>query len=760
MPIASNLTSGPYTANGVQVAFPFDFTVVSSADVQVQVNGVVQSSSLYTVALSADGTGTVTFSTPPANGASVLLVSNPDFLQETQFETEGAYSLSQVNTINRRDAVRTNWLAGLINRLMPGGWGTPANRAGRFLSWDAGGDPIYASGSGADSALRTDLAASGGSALIGFKQSGTGATSRTVQAKLRDTLNVRDFGAAGNNTVDDSAAINAARGAANARGTALDFSPGAYRIPGLTIFQTGEAWDGARSAFNYGVSTTSVAVHLDGTPVNTDNNPFVHIRNLTLHGDGETNSGFIGGFVSTLENVNITGATVAGLHIKNGPYPPQTSYYDKTAFNGNYDGVLSDSGGLIGTQFFSNCTIRQNSRYGINGQFEASNFHRVIFESNVGSGMNLTGNNDCLSLTGGTYFEQNDAALGANGYHIRMNATGKGVVSCDAVKFGSTGVTKVAKIDGGRIEFRNCAQAGDQSAYQLIVADTAEVFVVNSFYGLPLPPNVKVPARVSVSPLSAIIMGGTGDSVDISSFGPIFGSGAFTFSAVIECDTSGAAVRQICVGATNSFQLSLTGSVNATQNISWGRFGSAFVATVAGDIPVRVPVHLAYTRSAGVGQLYQNGIKIWQGVDTQNYSGALQFLGELSGLNGKLYACGWHNAALTSQQVFDVWRCGGDLNAAGINATANMLSVERAPGRVWFEGNPNDFWAGMIGGVRWGSVSGSALAPYTVATLPAGYIGATAMVIDATSTSFWTVVAGGGANTVRVTHDGTNWRVG
>jgi hypothetical protein len=61
------------------------------------------------------------------------------------------------------------------------------------------------------------LAASGGSALVGFLQSGTSATARTVQAKLRDIVNVRDFGATGDGATDDAAAIRAAIAAASGR---------------------------------------------------------------------------------------------------------------------------------------------------------------------------------------------------------------------------------------------------------------------------------------------------------------------------------------------------------------------------------------------------------------------------------------------------------------------------------------------------------------------------------------------------------------
>lgn len=49
---------------------------------------------------------------------------------------------------------------------------------------------------------------------------------------------------------------------------------------------------------------------------------------------------------------------------------------------------------------------------------------------------------------------------------------------------------------------------------------------------------------------------------------------------------------------------------------------------------------------------------------------------------------------------------------------------------------------------------------YTVATLPAGAKGAQAMVTDATSPTFNATVAGGGAVTVPVFYNGTNWVVG
>jgi hypothetical protein len=60
-----------------------------------------------------------------------------------------------------------------------------------------------------------------------FTQGGVGAVTRSVQSKLRDTVNVKDYGAVGNGAIDDTAAIQAAINALPAGGV-LVFPPGDY----------------------------------------------------------------------------------------------------------------------------------------------------------------------------------------------------------------------------------------------------------------------------------------------------------------------------------------------------------------------------------------------------------------------------------------------------------------------------------------------------------------------------------------------------
>ncbi len=75
-----------------------------------------------------------------------------------------------------------------------------------------------------------DPAASTGALGVGYTPAGTGAVATTVQSKLRESVSVKDFGATGNGTTDDTAAIQAAvtAGYASGNGVNLYFPAGTY----------------------------------------------------------------------------------------------------------------------------------------------------------------------------------------------------------------------------------------------------------------------------------------------------------------------------------------------------------------------------------------------------------------------------------------------------------------------------------------------------------------------------------------------------
>jgi len=81
------------------------------------------------------------------------------------------------------------------------------------------------------------LTASSGSSLIGFIQAGFGAVARTVQAKLRESVSVMDFGAVGNGVADDTAAIQAALDYCETSGAHIQGVPGTYKTTSTLVIK-------------------------------------------------------------------------------------------------------------------------------------------------------------------------------------------------------------------------------------------------------------------------------------------------------------------------------------------------------------------------------------------------------------------------------------------------------------------------------------------------------------------------------------------
>lgn len=77
------------------------------------------------------------------------------------------------------------------------------------------------------------LAGSGGSALLGFIQAGSGAVPRTTQAKDRERISLKDFGAVGDGVTDDTAAVQNFLNAC--AGTSGYVNPGVYAVTGVNI---------------------------------------------------------------------------------------------------------------------------------------------------------------------------------------------------------------------------------------------------------------------------------------------------------------------------------------------------------------------------------------------------------------------------------------------------------------------------------------------------------------------------------------------
>lgn len=172
----------------------------------------------------------------------------------------------------------------------------------------------------------TSLAGSGGSALVGFIQSGSGAVATTVQAKLREVISVKDFGATGNGTTDDTTAFNNALVAA--AGKSLYVPAGTYLCTTLTVYGGTTVYgDSPTTSVIKAKSSLSTSSPLVKNPnqsgtAYTYTDKGIELRNLALNGNnlGTRTEGLL--FFSKVEdalidncriyNVQYIGAAFAG----------------------------------------------------------------------------------------------------------------------------------------------------------------------------------------------------------------------------------------------------------------------------------------------------------------------------------------------------------------------------------------------------------------------------------------------------------------
>lgn len=241
--------------------------------------------------------------------------------------------------------------------------------------------------------IYTALAASGGSNLIGFIQGGTSAVARTVQSKLRDIVSVKDFGAVGDDTHDDTTNIQAAINYANTIGGDVYFPAGTYKITNTLTVDNGASTTEYAKASLYGDSSASVRIR---------------------------------GAVGTYNMLSITGgATGAGLHshqvirglfftkddnlgsVISGDNLAFISFEDISCLGGEYGFYATD----VLSSVFYDCVLRF-ANYGMRCEYSNVSYPNAL--TLVGC---VVGNNADAGvyITGGTTFNMFGGSVESNG---------------------------------------------------------------------------------------------------------------------------------------------------------------------------------------------------------------------------------------------------------------------------------------------------------------------------------------------------------
>lgn len=136
------------------------------------------------------------------------------------------------------------------------------------------------------------LASASGGGLVGYKSSAVGSMLRTVASKFEERKSIKDFGAVGDGTTDDSAAFNAAISAAKGNFTLL-FPAGKYLVNNPQtlsgrLFLEGYGDATLIGAFNYSDTFPASADNPSGV---TNATPFFSANGLIFRNDSKTTYG-------------------------------------------------------------------------------------------------------------------------------------------------------------------------------------------------------------------------------------------------------------------------------------------------------------------------------------------------------------------------------------------------------------------------------------------------------------------------------------
>lgn len=482
-----------YTATAGQTLFSVPFEFFAVQDIVVERAGVTltysptpaNNNQFSVIGANLEGGGSITLGSPGATlGDKIVIFRDVAIERLANYPETGPMAVRSLNAEQAKHIAMMQQLERDIGRSVTVPIGessvdipTAAVRANKYLFFDNVGNPQVSNGVSTDPSLRLELAASAGSALVGFSHASTYAAG-TLGAKLKEAPSIKDapYNAVGDGIANDTNAILAAVAYMESTGNPVFVPPGTY----LTDpFQT-KSPSYAAQGFFFGNEAASTIIKRRGTGAGA----FITI----------------GDVAATVFQAQIIakGIMIDGGPVTNGPaclmYDVVRSRFEGVIFSGGSI-AMNSKGGITNT--FDGCTFQlagqgfkiENFASATGGGFPNANrlTNCQIVDNTVWGGVFDGG---MVLFLSGCQIEGNGTTLGAvqGGILVGLNIgteisvvdpTAMGVVisgcwfesnkgtadiwlqsginSVSDTNFYSigTGITNDIKIDGGRYRLRN-----------------------------------------------------------------------------------------------------------------------------------------------------------------------------------------------------------------------------------------------------------------------------------------------------------------